>query len=555
MKLIKLLIQNSKIIIAKAMVAGAVSGLVSSVLVVLVHLQLENIDDLSLTLPAIFGFACILRIATSFYSQLILIKIGQKAIYELRLKLSRSILTSPLINLEKIGNSALTAALIDDISAISQTLIIIPLIGVNIALIGGCLFYLGYLSATAFFICVSFVVAWFVSVQLLTKSAQKHLQSARDATDRLYESIHGLTAGIKELKLSSERRKVFWTNQLNISTEDLKNHTIKSEIAYTLAANWSRLIIFMLIGVVLFVLTRIVRADVTVLSGVMLTVLFIMSQLDVILNQLPQLGRAETALNKIADLQFSLHNAGNDTTFLNEENSNFQGFKYKFQSLELRGLTHLYFRGDEEKSFALENINFQIEMGELIFVVGGNGSGKTTLAKLILGLYAPENGEIVWNGEIVTDENREQYRENFGAVFSDFHLFKDLPCEISAEKAAILLERLHLSHKVKIIENRFSTLQLSQGQRKRLALLAVYAQDKPVYLFDEWAANQDPLFKEIYYLEMLPALKSAGKTVIAITHDDKYFHLADRLVKIENGRIIADTSQIYKKKSAVQTVK
>ncbi len=548
MKLVKLLVQYSKAVLAKAVFAGIVSGLVSSALVVLIHLQLENIKDLSLILPAIFGFACILRVVTGFYSQMILIRIGQQAIYDLRLNLSRDILASPLSKLEKIGGSALTATLIDDINVIAQTLVIVPLICVNIALISGCLFYLGYLSGIAFGICVLFVGVWFLSVSLLTKSAHKYLQSAREATDRLYESVSGLTNGIKELKLSGERRSVFWSKQLGESAEELKNQTIKGEIVYTLAANWSRLVIFILIGVLLFVLARIVGTDAPTLSGVMLTVLFIMAQLDVILNQLPQIGRAETALNKIADLQFSLQNAGNDTKIGIAEKINFQNSKREFRFLELSDLNHSYFREDEEKSFALENINLRIEAGELIFVVGGNGSGKTTLAKLILGLYAPENGCVIWNEEIVSEEIREEYRETFGAVFSDFHLFKDLPCEISAAKAATLLEKLHLSHKVKIVENRFSTVQLSQGQRKRLALLAVYAQDKPVYLFDEWAADQDPLFKEIFYLEMLPALKSAGKTVIAVTHDEKYFYLADRLIKIENGRIIADTKQTRKEK-------
>ncbi len=550
MKIVKLLVQYSKVVLAKAVIAGVVSGLVSSALVVLIHLQLENLQDLSVTLPVIFGFACLLRVATGFYSQLILIRIGQQAIFDLRLNLSREILASPLSKLEKIGSSALTATLIDDINVIAQTLVIVPLICVNIALIFGCLFYLGYLSAIALGICVLFVGIWFLSVNLLTKSAREYLRSAREATDRLYESVGGLTGGIKELKLSSERRQIFWSKQLGESAEDLKNQTIKGEIIYTLAANWSRMIIFVLIGVLLFVLARIVGTDASTLSGVMLTVLFIMSQLDVILNQMPQLGRAETALNKIADLQFSLQKAGNDTTIETEEKTNLPHQKSVFNSLELRDLTHTYFREDEEKNFALEHINFRAETGELIFVVGGNGSGKTTLAKLILGLYAPERGHILWNEKIVSDENREQYRENFGAIFSDFYLFTDLPCEISAARAAVLLEKLQLSHKVKIVENRFSTLQLSQGQRKRLALLAVYAQDKPVYLFDEWAADQDPLFKEIFYLEMLPALKVSGKTVIAITHDEKYFHLADRLVKIENGLIIADTPKIHKENIA-----
>lgn len=549
MKLIKLLAQYPRIILIKAVAAGIVSGLVSSMLVVLVHLQLERAQDLSLVLPAIFGFACLARVVTGFYSQMILIRIGQRAIYDLRLDLSRNILASPLANLERIGSPALTATLMDDINVIAQTLVIVPLVCINITLITGCLFYLGYLSLLSFGISVFFVLVWFLSVHLMTKSAHKYLEAARAATDRLYESVNGLTGGIKELKLSGDRRRVFWSNELEKSAEELKAHTIKSEIVYTLAANWSRLIVFLLIGVLLLVLARIVGTDEPLLSGVMLTLLFIMSQLDVILNQMPQFGRAETALCKIADLQFSLQEAARGSTPETSLDKKPKNALKEFRTLELRGLRHSYFREDKEKSFALKNINFHAAAGELIYIVGGNGSGKTTLAKLILGLYAPESGKLLWNGEIVSDENRENYRENFGAVFSDFHLFKDLPCLISYERAADLLRKFQLSHKVKIIENRFSTTELSQGQRKRLALLAVCAQDKSVYLFDEWAADQDPLFKEVFYRELLPALKSAGKTVIAVTHDEKYFHLADRLLKIESGRIISDQPQTRQKQA------
>lgn len=541
MKLIDLLISESKNVIIKAAFFGAVSGFVSSGLIVLVHLQLENIDDLSLTLPVIFGFACFLRVITGFYSQLILIRIGQNAIYDLRMKLSRSILSAPLIYLEKTGSAKLNATLIDDINSIAQTLIIVPLICVNIALIAGCLFYLGYLSILSLAFCAVFVIFWFLSVHFISKSAAKYLDSARTATDRLFDGLNGLTEGIKELKLSRERREVFWSKQLESSAAELKKQTIKAEIVYTLAANWSRLIIFILVGILLFLLIRVTRTDSGTVSGVMLTLLFIMSQLDIILNQLPQLGRAETALRKIYALEFSLEKTDKDTTFLKDFDT--QLSETEFLSLELCGLSHKYFSRDEEKSFALSDIDLKIDKGELVYIVGGNGSGKTTLAKLILGLYAPENGEIYWNGKIVSNENREDFRENFAAVFADFHLFADLPCELEKEKAEFLLQKLKLAAKVEIKQGRFSTLELSQGQKKRLALLAAYAQDKPVFLFDEWAADQDPIFKEVFYCQLLPEIKRSGKTAIVITHDDKYFHLADRLIKIENGSIISNVSQ------------
>src|SRR5688500_3979755 len=191
----------------------------------------------------------------------------------------------------------------------------------------------------------------------------------------------------------------------------------------------------------------------------------------------------------------------------------------------------------------LGSTDASLQPGEVVFIAGGNGSGKSTLAKIITGLYPPESGEIRLDGRVVNDTNRDEYRQLFSAVFSDFYLFDDL---LGLEKPNLdaqargYLEQLHLEHKVKVVDGKFSTTALSQGQRKRLALLTAYLEDRPIYLFDEWASDQDPMFKEIFYTRILPDLKACRKTVIAITHDDKYFDLADRLLKLDSGKLVFD---------------
>ena len=213
--------------------------------------------------------------------------------------------------------------------------------------------------------------------------------------------------------------------------------------------------------------------------------------------------------------------------------------------LELRGVTHTYRRENEEESFLLGPIDLALRPGELVFLVGGNGSGKTTLAKLILGLYAPEAGEVRLAGEAIGDDNREQYREHFSAVFSDFFVFEKLlglDAEALDDVARGYLRRLLLEQKVQVRDGVLSTIDLSTGQRKRLALMTAYLEDRPIYLFDEWAADQDPVFKEVFYLALLPELKERGKTVFVISHDDHYFHVADRILKLDYGKIESDLS-------------
>jgi putative ATP-binding cassette transporter len=180
------------------------------------------------------------------------------------------------------------------------------------------------------------------------------------------------------------------------------------------------------------------------------------------------------------------------------------------------------------------------EPGQISFIVGGNGSGKSTLAKLVTGLYVPESGFVTLNGEKVGRDNVEWFRHNCSAVFTDFHLFEDY---LGFDRPGIddevryYLRELQLDHKVSVRGGRLSTVALSQGQRKRLALLTALLEDRPVYVFDEWAADQEPRFREVFYTELLPGLKRRGKTVIVITHDDRYFHCADQIIKLDFGHI------------------
>jgi len=176
-----------------------------------------------------------------------------------------------------------------------------------------------------------------------------------------------------------------------------------------------------------------------------------------------------------------------------------------------------------------------------LFLTGGNGSGKSTFGKLLTGLYTPDKGSIKLADKTISNTNRRWYRNCFSTIFSDFFLFEQVLDKQGklADDGAIrqFIEKLQLQNKVTTKNGILSTTNLSQGQRKRLALLLVYLEDSPICLFDEWAADQDPHFRNYFYTELLPDLKKQGKTVIVISHDDRYFHLADRVIKFDNGQI------------------
>jgi putative ATP-binding cassette transporter len=194
-----------------------------------------------------------------------------------------------------------------------------------------------------------------------------------------------------------------------------------------------------------------------------------------------------------------------------------------------------------EAPFTLGPVSLELYPGELVFVIGGNGSGKSTLVKVLSGLYQPLRGDMRLAGMRITDDNLEWYREHFSVVFSDFHLFKRLFGQSDSQVERLApqyLRLLYLDQKVTVHDRTFSTIDLSQGQRKRLALVTAYLEDRPIYVFDEWAADQDPQYKEIFYKTLLPDLRARGKLVIVITHDDRYFHLGNKVIKLDDGKVV-----------------
>jgi putative ATP-binding cassette transporter len=207
-------------------------------------------------------------------------------------------------------------------------------------------------------------------------------------------------------------------------------------------------------------------------------------------------------------------------------------------------------RGDDPP-FSVGPVSLVIRPGQVTFIVGGNGSGKSTLTKLLAGLYRPQRGEIFLDNKQITGDNIDWYRQHFSAVFEDYCLFDDLRglgIEDDADlrqRADQYFERLALMHKVRVIGSTFSTTALSQGERKRLALITAYLEDRPIYLFDEWAAEQDPTFKRIFYTQLLPELKRLGKAVVVVSHDDRYFKYADQTLKLEDGKLVGEDTEAF----------
>ncbi|HWW01814.1 MAG TPA: cyclic peptide export ABC transporter [Candidatus Acidoferrum sp.] len=478
------------------------------------------------------------KLATTVVSQVLLAQFSQRAIAELRRGLIQKILTVPLRHFEEVGAPRLMVALTEDVLNITQALLMIPNFAVNLAILGGGAAYLGWLSWRVACGTFLFIVCGAAGYRLLIARGFTHLSLARAEEDKLFNHFRALTQGIKELKLHRNRRGEFLSTNIQATTEDYSRHNIAAEIRFVLAHGWSQLLFFALVGLVLFLLPSVQNISTPALTGYVVTMLYLMGPLAGVLGSLSAFGRAEVALQNMEKLGLSLAAHVNEKCPLHRAERGTE-----FETIDLRGVTHSYHHEKDDSHFMLGPLNLRFRPAEIVFIVGGNGSGKSTLAKIITGLYPPEKGEICVDGKPVTNLDRDDYRQLFSVVFSDFYLFENLlglsTVNLDA-RAQDYLAQFHLDHKVKVRDGRLSTVELSQGQRKRLALLTAYLEDRPFYLFDEWASDQDPQFKEIFYSQLLPELKARRKAVLVITHDDKYFPLADRIIKLDYGRLAYD---------------
>jgi putative pyoverdin transport system ATP-binding/permease protein len=539
MQVIWFLLQASWQSMTIAIITGLISGIGSASLFAIINTSVNSSNPANWLWPFV-GIA-ITALFTGIVSQFVLIDLAQNSVYELRLSLSRRILAAPFQQLEELGASKLLASLTEDVAALSNTVSIIPFfcIDIAIAIIASCLAYLAFLSSTVFTVTIILLATNIAIIQMMIIRAQKLFYGAREEDDRLLQLFRSITDGVKELKLHWQRRQNFVDVELSASAGVSRDRNVKGLRIFAVAAGVGQLIFSVVMGILIFGMPQVLNLNVATLSGYVLTLTYLMTPFQNILQRLPLLLRANIAIRKIESMGLALAQSA-------EINHPPAVTLPQVATLELGNIKHTY-KGDEQ-SFHLGPVDLKFTSGQLVFIVGGNGSGKSTLAKLLTGLYISELGEIKLNGDTITNENREWYRQHFSVVFADFFLFEKLlglgqdAAQLDAE-AQQYLQLLQIEHKVQVKDGVLSTTNLSQGQRKRLALLTAYLEDRPIYLFDEWAADQDPLFRDIFYQQLLPQLKQRGKLVFAISHDDRYFSVADQIVKLDYGQVEYDKLQ------------
>jgi len=451
----------------------------------------------------------------------------------LRLRVVGKIRSAPLRTLERVGHGELFATVAQEMNHLSQNLPLFASAAQSAFLLFFCLLYIATLSVASFLVIAAFsavgmLIFWRRRIEL-----NKALEQVYGHEAAMLDSMAHFTEGFQEIRLHAGKNDSLFRRFTDIVTE-LERAVVGVGGRWVVLLQFSNVFLYALLGVVILVLPIFFQGATDTIYKIAAAAIFCVGPVTAITAVSHLYARAAIGLGHVYRLEEMLEYAERQPD-RPVEISRFAGF----QRIDFEFVTFSYMDPQGQALFTSGPWDFTLRRGETVFLTGGNGSGKSTMMKVVCGLYTPSEGRILVDGDPVVEASRQEYREIFTAIFPDFHLFDRLHGlgEVDAAAVTKLIERMELAGKVSFGDGRFSTLDLSTGQRKRLAMVVSLLEDRDVYLFDEWAADQDSHFREIFYTEILPELKRRGKTVLAVTHDERYWSCCDRRIVLDLGRV------------------
>jgi len=290
----------------------------------------------------------------------------------------------------------------------------------------------------------------------------------------------------------------------------------------------------------LFLNTRISVGDFLVLINVVSTMSM---QIIHVLQTLPDLYKSSLYIDdikEILDYPTDFHAGGKCLK------------KEDFNSIEFRDV---HFRYSGQNGFALHNVSFTIEKNQIVAVVGLNGSGKSTILNCLLGLLEPDSGKIMLNNVEYGEYDTESLRSIFGAVFQTYQIYEQSVAENilmrevnSKEDMAKVEQALKLTglyEKVISLKDGINTVissdsdcvDLSGGERQKIAIARAYARETPVLVFDEPAGALDVDATSSFYSDLFGMHEERPGTIIFTSHRLHYVQQADKIIYLENGSV------------------
>ncbi len=537
MILYKLITEEGEVDWARLLIYSSLSGIAAASILAIINAGIKSAERPRIDLLIELILACIIYAVSYRRSVEHTTELVESAIAKIRMRLCTKIYTADLHKLEQLGISHLYEQIVQ------QTIIISNgswLLNVGLQAASFVLFtmvYIAILSRVGLLSLMLFCGIAALAYQRHNRAMAVLMTAVAACQGTLRMVLSDLIGGLKEIRLRAQRGKDLQADH-RLAAQSLKELSEESHMLNQENFLILTMFVFALLALVVFVLPDNVSISTRTLSALSSAVIFLYRPLGILKSLAPDLGRMMAAANRIQAIDHELDRESNDLSSITVD-----PWAGRFSTITIDELCFDHIDTSQHATFSLGPISLSLQAGEIIFFVGGNGSGKTTFLKLLASLYTMKSGSICVDGIPISAQNILAYRGMFAAIFTDFHLFTrlygmtDLP-EVQVNQR---LDEMHLGSVTRYRNEQFTNLKLSTGQRKRLAMTVALLEDKPIYIFDEWAADQDPEFRRYFYEQLLPELRRQGKTVLAISHDDRYFHCADRVILMEDGVVRSST--------------
>jgi putative ATP-binding cassette transporter len=518
-----------------------ISGIANGLLLVIINQAVQRVVNREIEKYYFFVYVLglVLFVATKRYAIWQTGMAIEEIILQIRIRIVDKLRRSELRFIETLDKSKVYTLLTQDTAQISQTVILLMNSWqASITLVAG-MVYIALLSLFAFCITiVSVIIAVMIYLSKM-KTMSGYVNELTIKQINFFTILNNFLEGFKEIKINKRKNDDLFKHEKGIAHE-INGLNIASGSIGVMLIMFSQTFFYVLLGTIVFIVPTLSPTHAEIVIQLTVAILFIVSPVEAMANALPAYTRVNVAIAHLVRLETMLDKAAQRRDIYGQARP-LQSFS-PFKSIQLNQVTFHYVDADGQPTFSVGPINLSVRQGEMLFIMGGNGSGKSTLLKLLTGLYYPNGGTVWVDDARLSQPLYPSYRELFSTIFSDFHLFDRLYGLDNVDETEVnrMLRDMGLKAKTEFTGGRFSHLDLSTGQRKRLAFITTLLDDKPVYVFDELAADQDPTFRRYFYEVILRDMQKQGKTIVAATHDDRYFGVANRVVKMEDGQLIED---------------
>lgn len=531
--LVKLIQGESRVELRRMVFFSALVGITGALIIALLNQAAGLVAQSETSTFEFFAFLICLAFYVYFYrkNNHESVTSTQGMVYRFRLNIIYLVLKSDLRLFDKVSKSEIRTTINRDTQIVSQA--VVSLVGVvqSCSILFFSLIYLATLSWISSILILAFLLISMSAFIAFEKTARDGLVASFVNETATFNYFDQFLSGFQEIKMSSQKANSF-IHDLILSAKKTRQLRQDSQVTIGAIFSYIQVSLYFVVGMVIFLVPLLSDGFQDVVAKVATTSLFMLGSFQGVFQSIPMVINAETSAGQLLNLQKRLEDAALP---IKEEDQTLD----QVNTLSFDQISYQYPEQNEITRFDLGPISYAFEAGKTYFVRGSNGAGKTTFIRILLGLYVPTSGTISINGNIVSQPTNGAYRDLFAVVFSDFYLFKKLygigPAKLIEAKA--LVQMFRLEDKVSVLDDEFDTINLSTGQRKRLALMEALLEDKPFVVLDEWAADQDPEFRRYFYQVLIPYMKKLGKTVIAISHDDKYYDCADEVITIDKGKL------------------